>query len=255
MISVITITYNNYEELKDTLLSIDGIPGIESIVINGGSCNDTYEYLAQIDAISVSEPDQGIADAFNKGLNLANGDAIMFLNSGDALVERSYIGRVEHIFDINPDIGFVHGDIIFNDSICGKMHMKPALCPLGRGMPYFHQTMVVRKSVFDTIGNFKLDYKITMDFELVCRMRKVGIDGYYWDNVPIVAMDGRGVSVTREHKSISESFKGLKENQLLTTENLLWYFVRYTLFSGRMVMMKIGLSKLLAKLKAIKHKR
>ncbi len=255
MISVITITFNNYEELKATLLSIEGIPGIESIVINGGNCKDTRGYLAQVNAVSVSEPDHGIADAFNKGLNLANGDAIMFLNSGDSIIERSYIWEVENIFETNPDIGFVHGDIIFNDSICGKMHIRPALCALGRGMPYFHQTMVVRRSVFDKIGNFKLNYKITMDFEFVCRMHKVGIKGYYWTKAPIVAMDGRGVSVTREHKSIPESLKGLKENQLLTIDNLLWYLIRYTLFSGRMVMMKIGLSKLLAKLKAIKHKR
>lgn len=255
MISVITITYNNYEELKKTLDSIEGISNIESIVINGGDCNKTKAYLSQIKARSVSEPDKGISDAFNKGLKIAKGDAVIFLNSGDVLKDKGYFEKAQEILDMNPDVSFMHGAVIFNDSLCGDMLIKPALCSLGRGMPYYHQTMVVRRSVFDTIGGFRLDFKFTMDFEFVCRMYNDGFKGYYWNETPVVLMDGMGISAMHESRSIMEGFRALKENKLLNAENCFGFFVRYGFYLGRMLMVRLGLSGFLARLKIIKHKK
>lgn len=255
MISVITITYNNYEELRNTIDSIEGIPNIESIIINGGDCEKTKHYLSQSKADSISEPDDGISEAFNKGIKISNGDAVIFLNSGDVLKEKDYFEKAQTILDKHPDISFVHGDVIFCDSLCGDMLMKPALCSLGRGMPYYHQTMIVRKSVFDKVGGFKLSYKITMDFDFVCRMFKAGYRGYYWNESPVVIMDGTGVSATRESESLAEGLCALKANRLLNAENCFGYFVRYSFYTSRVLMLKLGLSKYLAKLKIIKHNR
>ncbi|MGR3317117.1 MAG: glycosyltransferase [Candidatus Anammoxibacter sp.] len=255
MISVITITYNNFEDLKKTLDSIEGIPDIESIVINGGDCERTKLLLSQIKAQSISEQDRGISDAFNKGLQKVKGDAVVFLNSGDVLKEKGYFAKTRDILDENQEISFVHGDIIFSDSLCGEMLMKPALCSLGRGMPYYHQTMVVRKSVFDKVGEFCLDYKFTMDFEFVCRMHKAGFKGYYWSESPIVIMDGSGVAVKREYESIMEGLRGLRENKLLNAENCVGFFTRYGFYAARALMIRLGLSGHLARLKIIKHKK
>lgn len=78
MISIITITFNNYSELRTTLDSLKDISNIESIVVNGGSCEKTREFLKNYPGKSVSEKDNGISDAFNKGLRIASGDAILF---------------------------------------------------------------------------------------------------------------------------------------------------------------------------------
>ena len=91
MISVITVTYNNFDDLHRTLHSLEQVDGIESIVVNGGDCEKTKEYLSNFNGIEISEPDKGISDAFNKGVTLATGDNIMFLNSGDVLLSPEYL--------------------------------------------------------------------------------------------------------------------------------------------------------------------
>ena len=65
MISVITVTYNNYEDLHRTLASLEKVEGIENVVVNGGDCEKTKEYLRDFNGITISEPDNGISDAFN----------------------------------------------------------------------------------------------------------------------------------------------------------------------------------------------
>ena len=67
MISVITVTYNNYNDLHRTLASLEKVVGIESVVVNGGECEKTKKLLSNFDGIAISEPDKGISDAFNKG--------------------------------------------------------------------------------------------------------------------------------------------------------------------------------------------
>ena len=65
MISVITVTYNNFDDLYRTLDSLEEVEGIEKVVVNGGMCAKTKEYLSDFDGISISEPDKGISEAFN----------------------------------------------------------------------------------------------------------------------------------------------------------------------------------------------
>ena len=154
MLSIITITYNNYNELIKTLGSIPHSNLIESIVINGGDCKDTPEFLKTYSAKSLSEKDEGIADAFNKGVKLSSGNYVMFLNSGDELVDKSYLENAITILENNQNYGFVHSNLIFIDSNENELYMKPQMKSLGRGMPFLHPTMVVRKQLFDQIGYF-----------------------------------------------------------------------------------------------------
>ena len=65
MISIITVTYNNFYDLHRTLDSLEKIDGIEKVVVNGGECAITKEYLSDFDGIVITEPDKGISDAFN----------------------------------------------------------------------------------------------------------------------------------------------------------------------------------------------
>ena len=95
MISVITVTYNNYDDLHRTLHSLKNVDGIESVVVNGGDCNKTKKLLSNYDGIAISEPDKGISDAFNKGVTHATGENVMFLNSGDVLLSPEYLQEAE----------------------------------------------------------------------------------------------------------------------------------------------------------------
>ena len=249
MLTLITITYNNFDELKATLDSAAGVK-VEHIVINGGTCLETKELLSRFKGKTISEPDRGIADAFNKGLGLATGKGVMFLNSGDKLIHPDYLRTAEILLD---RFDFVHSDIVFDDSIVGPIRMKPARCSLGRGMPYFHQSMVVRRDFMQKVGGFDTNFRIAMDYDYVIRMHMLGAKGAYYDQNPTILMDGKGVSATQETKSLVESLAALKKNHALTLRNRLEFFIRYLNFRIRSQLMKMGLERVVGFIKRSKH--
>ncbi|MBF0362236.1 MAG: glycosyltransferase [Oligoflexia bacterium] len=285
MISIVTVTYNNYSELKDTINSLSFYNGnsiidksiIELIVVNGGECQQTLSFLQDLylenkfdlkfkfkfKITVINGKDRGIADAFNKGISQAdpNTDAITFLNSGDQLIKNDYYLWANQFLTSstakNSEIDFIHSDVLFEDTLCGQMRMGPTHKNLGRGMPYYHQTMIVRKRVFDDIGGFDSSYKIAMDYNFVCRMQKSGYNkGYYYcANEAVVMMDGKGVSAIRERESIVECFRSLKESGALNIKNLNGIIVRFSLYKFRMMMMMVGAEKLLRVLKKLKHRK
>lgn len=218
MISVVTITFNNYEELVETLKSIEGISILESIVINGGSCEKTKEFLKTYPGISLSEKDHGISDAFNKGLSLATGEAVMFLNSGDLLIEKEYIDWANEIFKKDKTVDFVYSGINIIDPEVGVVAFPAENAEkrsLAKGLPYPHQTLIIRKKIFNKIGNFKISLKYAMDFDLVLRMRKIPSRGMYYPKMTVL-MDGTGVSSQNDIKVFSENLRVLKEHNQLT---------------------------------------
>jgi len=253
MISIITITYNDSSGLKKTLASIPDFDFIESVVINGGSGKSTLEFLGLHRGKVISEKDDGIADAFNKGITNSSGDAIMFLNSGDELIEPGYSKEAVEIFNKNKDVDFIHSNLILIDSIGTELYMKPPFCNLGRGLPYLHPTMIVRKSVFDQIGLFNKNYKIAMDFDFIVRLVKKGYKGFYVKDKTVVKMEGTGISIEQEFDGIKECYKSLKQNSFLNLTNSFGMMVRILLFLLRKLMMIIGLSALLRHLKKKKH--
>lgn len=254
MISIITITYNNYDQLIKTLNSIPKFDMVESIVINGGDCKKTKEFLENYPGKSISEKDEGIADAFNKGIKISSGDYIMFLNSGDILLSADYLKKANSFLDNNPDIAFVHSNIIFSDQLGSNLFMKPQMKNVGRGMPYHHQTMIVRKKVFDNIGMFKKELRYAMDFDLVVRMEKNNYEGFYLDEDAVVKMDGTGVSVNEELNSIKECYYVLKSENYFNYKNFVGYIIRFSLYSLRKILELSGGKILLKKLKQVKHK-
>ena len=268
-LSIITITFNNFEELLQTVESVRDLNGCEHIIINGGECPQTLEFLQGYNGKSVSEPDQGISDAFNKGIRLSSGDAIIMLNSGDILLDRTYPARASQILDQDPQIDFVHADLIFEDTLIGSYIMRPlrtknVLSPnIGRGMPYRHQSMVVRKEVYGRVGFFNLNY-ICSDFDWVCRwelgLKKSHGKAYYSQGDPVIIMDGGGISSTQERKIILEAIKIIRQRNkhisfLEKTRSYSALFRRLVLFSVRVFLKKLGFVNILVIIKRIKYKR
>ncbi len=266
-LSIITITLNNFEELLRTVESVRDLNGCEHIIINGGECPQTLEFLQGYYGKSVSEPDQGISDAFNKGIQLSSGEAIIMLNSGDLLLDRTYPARASQILDQDPQIDFVHADLIFEDTLIGSYIMRPlrtknVLSPnIGRGMPYRHQSMVVRKEVYGRVGFFNLNY-ICSDFDWVCRweldLKKSHGKAYYSQGDPVIIMDGGGISSTQEKKIILEAIKIIRQRNkhisfLEKTRSYSALFRRLVLFSVRVFLKKLGFVNILVIIKRIKY--
>tara|TARA_B100001013_G_scaffold248470_1_gene154117 strand:+ start:162 stop:1001 length:840 start_codon:yes stop_codon:yes gene_type:complete len=268
-LSIITITLNNFEELLRTVESVRDLNGCEHIIINGGECPQTLEFLQGYYGKSVSEPDQGISDAFNKGIRLSSGDAIIMLNSGDILLDRTYPARASQILDQDPQIDFVHADLIFEDTLIGSYIMRPLrtkniLSPnIGRGMPYRHQSMVVRKEVYGRVGFFNLNY-ICSDFDWISRwelgLKKSYGKAYYSQGNPVIIMDGGGISSTQERKIILEAIQIIKQRNrnvgfLEKMKSDVALFKRLVLFYCRFLLKTMGFMYILLIIKRLKYKR
>ncbi|MBY0518495.1 MAG: glycosyltransferase [Bacteriovoracaceae bacterium] len=242
MISIVSITFNNHSELINTIKSVERIPYIEHIVVNGGSSQETTGFLKTFSGKFISEKDHGISDAFNKGLSLASGLAVGFLNSGDVLIDQSYYSEALEIFQSKPDVGYVHADIEFIDSIAGSLTLKPKdTLP---NMPFMHPTLIVRKEIIERIGGFDLQFKSAMDLDFAYRLIKSGANGHYIPRA-VVRMDGRGISSSRPFLGISEKYKVVLKNKdfnFKTWLKLSFAFFRTTL---RVILIKIGLQNVI----------
>ena len=119
-ISIITSTYNSATTLRDTIESVlsQTWTDIDYIIVDGGSTDETLQIIKQNESRFhgkmrwVSEPDEGIYDAMNKGIAMACGDVIGILNSDDVLFDNRVIERVAKAFE-NPETDCVFGDLLY----------------------------------------------------------------------------------------------------------------------------------------------
>lgn len=189
-VSVITVAYNSAATITDTLKSVNQqtYPDIEHLVIDGGSSDDTLALVkthgARVTKL-LSEPDCGIYDAMNKGIRLASGDIIGFINSDDFYASPSVLQTVASVF-VDPKIQACWGDLCYvkqynTDQIIRYWQSSSFLPGLfARGWCPPHPTLFVRRQVFERFGMFNLSYRIAADMELMARLIEVHrIQGYY----------------------------------------------------------------------------
>lgn len=172
-ISIITPSYNQGEFIEETIRSVllQGYPNLEYIVIDGGSTDNTVEILQKYKPFLkyVSEPDRGQADAINKGLRMATGEIVAYLNSDDVYIQGTFL-KIVKIFESRKDIFMVFGDIIHIDKKSkfiekhetGEINLQKYLM----GMFYLPQpTVFFRKNIIDKIGYFDDTLHLAMDYD------------------------------------------------------------------------------------------
>jgi glycosyltransferase involved in cell wall biosynthesis len=189
-ISVITVCYKSAETIGHTLRSVRNqtYGTVEHIIVDGGSMDTTLEVVAALGphvAKLVSERDKGIYDAMNKGIALATGDIIGFINADDFYPSPDVLSIVAAAFETSgADSCF--GDLCYvqqNDvsrivRYWKSCAFKPGLFEKGWCPP--HPTFFVRRAVYQRLGGFNLDYKIAADVELMARFLAAGrITSYY----------------------------------------------------------------------------
>ena len=179
-ISVITVSYNSSATLGDTLQSVAAQthPEVEHILIDGGSTDSTSDLVNQFGrhlAKYVSEPDQGIYDAMNKGLALATGDIVGFINSDDLFFESDTLAKIASAFS-DADIDAVYGDIVMVDPVKLQIihrYWRPGMFRQGafaHGWMVPHPTLYVRRETLMATGGFNLSYRLQADFDLELRL-------------------------------------------------------------------------------------
>lgn len=178
-LTIITVCYDSSKTIGQTLRSVgeQTYADIEHIVVDGGSKDNTLQVVATEGlhvAKLVSERDNGIYDAMNKGIALATGDVIGTLNADDFYMHEQVLESVAEVF-LDATIDACYGDLVYvQQNDVNKIVRFWKSCDFKSGlfksgwMPA-HPTFFVRKSVYERLGNFNLDYELAADFELLFR--------------------------------------------------------------------------------------
>lgn len=236
IITVITVSYNSATTIAETLRSVAGQTwgAIEHIVIDGGSTDGTQELVRQYgraNVVLVSEPDKGIYDAMNKGLMLASGGWIGFLNADDVFatpeVVRDLVATIEH-----TSADAVYGDLEFVDRIESKRVVRrwqsgpfvPA--QLRKGWMPPHPTFYVRRMLVQRLGGFDAQFRIAADYDFMLRyLNEPGMKVAYLPQI-VVQMKTGGASGNHSLQAVLrrnvESYKVLRKNRLGGAVALIW---------------------------------
>lgn len=235
-ISLITVCYNSGKTIEDTFKSVQSqsYKDIEYIVIDGGSKDNTLELINQYKEIidySVSEKDNGLYDAMNKGIEKATGDVIGFLNSDDLFCDDMAVEKVMNVFNENSKIDSVYADIYYVDQnntdkivrkwITGKQKT------FKKGWHPAHPTLYIKKKVYNQYGGFNLKFKLASDFEIMLRfIEKYKISTIYLPE-PLIKMRLGGEtnkSVENIFRQNKECIKAFKDNDLKVNSVLYPFF-------------------------------
>lgn len=183
-VSVVTVSYNSATTIRDTLSSVvnQRFTNVEHIVIDGASDDGTLDLLqsqrSQL-AVMVSEPDEGIYDAMNKGIARATGDIIGFLNADDFYTHDRVLESAAQCFADDPTLDACYADLMhvgqFDVSHTVRYWQSNSFVSgsFSRGWCPPHPTFFVRRSVYERFGAFDLSYSFASDVELMMRFLEV----------------------------------------------------------------------------------
>jgi glycosyltransferase involved in cell wall biosynthesis len=178
LVSVVTPSFNQVRYLEQALRSVleQTYPRLEYIVIDGGSTDGSLQVLERYTgrlARVISEPDRGQADAINKGMALAHGDIVAWLNSDDAYLAGA-IGKAVDVLEGNPSLGMVYADGLMVDSALRLLdrHTYPQLGVLGLLCfeVILQPTVFLRRAVMEEVGYLNPAYQLILDHELWVRI-------------------------------------------------------------------------------------
>ncbi|MEO5911185.1 MAG: glycosyltransferase family 2 protein [Pelobium sp.] len=238
-VSVITVVFNNEKTIAYSINSVinQHYSNIEHIVIDGNSSDDTLQEIKKFETsihTIISEPDQGIYDAINKGIKLASGDVIGILNSDDFFADNFVINRIVEEFKRDKELAAIYSNVTFvkRDNVekikrtYSSKYFRTWM--LRFGFQPAHPTFYAKRELFDKYGLYRTDLKIAGDFELLTRfLLKKKIKFRYIDDI-WVKMRAGGAS-TSGMKSVikinQEIIKALKYNNIYS--NLIFVYSKY----------------------------
>ncbi|WP_316849774.1 glycosyltransferase family 2 protein [Pedobacter agri] len=240
-LTVITIVYNNVRDIERTINSVlnQTYPKIEYIIIDGKSTDGTLaiieKYRSKVSKI-VSEPDKGIYDAMNKGLALATGDYVLFMNSGDEIFDEH---TVQDIFDSAPGADIYYGETeMYNDawqSLGRRRHEAPEQFDwksFKYGMSISHQAIYIKRSI---IAPYDLSYKYSSDIDWIIKAAKKASSIVNVHRYVAKYLVG-GMSKKKHRESLKERFNIFTKyyglipniiNHIIIAVNLAFYFVKH----------------------------
>ncbi|SDW05793.1 glycosyltransferase family 2 protein [Thiocapsa roseopersicina] len=234
-ISVITATWNCAGTVGDCLASVSGqsYAAREHLLIDGGSRDGTLDVLHAHRAglaVLVSEPDEGIYDALNKGIARATGEVVGFLHADDVYADAQVLERVAAAF-ADPAVDAVYGDLVYvRKADTGRVvrHWRSGAydpARLRRGWMPPHPTLYLRRALYERHGVFDRRYRIAGDYDLMLRMlsRLTGQVVYLPQVLVRMRVGGESNrSLSRILRKSREDYRALRENGIGGAGALAW---------------------------------
>jgi len=239
-LSIITIVFNNVKDIERTIHSVirQTYSNIEYIIIDGGSTDGTIDVIKKYDQeISkwISEPDNGIYNAMNKGLAISTGDYVLFMNSGDEIYD---ITTVENIFSTTPYADIYYGETeMYNEkweSLGRRRHQVPdkfTWRSFKYGMNISHQAIYIKKALTEPYDEY---YKLSADIDWIikaARKAKIIVNTHQYVAKYLVG----GMSKKHHQESLKERFQIFNEyygftanlfNHGVIAVKLVWYYLK-----------------------------
>lgn len=222
-VSVITVVLNGVGKIEDTLKSVmeQSQDDVEYIIIDGGSTDGTVDIIRRYEnALSywLSEPDLGIYDAMNKGLDHVTGDIVVFLNAGDRFHDNDVLSRIYKRFNEEPGTDILICKEIIEGKVC-KTYLDRNNESIYFGAFFPHQATFSKTKLYREYGVFSEEYRICADYDWVLGAYYRGYSLRWCDDV-VSIYDSSGVSSSYE--SIAEQYLiSSKYLKLSGNENLL----------------------------------
>ncbi len=234
-ISVVTVSYNSAATIADTLRSVatQTYSDIEHLIIDGQSSDKTMQEVyahSHKNLTFISEPDDGIYDAMNKGVQRATGDVIGILNSDDFYVHNNVLNEVATALATDPTLDVVLGDVDFvkNSDLANPVRIyrafgfKTWMFRFGFMPP--HPAVFIRKTAYQRVGSYKLGYKIAADFDFLLRLLLIDGAKYQATGKHWVRMRTGGASTSGWRSNFvitKEMQKSLIQNKVFSSTLLL----------------------------------
>lgn len=189
-ISIISIAYNNEKDIKGTLESVinQDYKDIEYIVVDRASTDKTLDIVKSYGnkiAKIISEPDNGIYDAINKGIKQATGDVVGLIHAGDRLYDKSVLSSIASHFENNDiDASYGHSVIVNSNDQPVRINKSPEFKKslFKKGWMPSHQSIYIKREIFDRLGYYRLDIEGSGDYEFVLRYM-------YFNDIKIKRLD------------------------------------------------------------------
>lgn len=241
-ISIVTITYNSEKTLERTIRSVvnQNYENLEYIIVDGGSKDGTLEIVKKYEdkiAKWVSEPDEGISDAFNKGIRMATGDIVGIINSDDGLMDGALHALAK---SYDPSVDVYRGKVLlWKEDTNTKVVETPSMRLNFRGMNKIsHQSTFVTKRAYDNFGAYDTHCRYAMDYDLLLRYQNAGLKFAFVDSVLAFYSLG-GITFTKITKERRQEIEYVMKKNGASRMDIWYYrFVKS---------LKIGVSKIVPK--------
>jgi len=214
--SIITVCFNDLDNLKKTITlfnSYRNISYVELIVVDGGSTDGTVEYLNNNSHLIdqwISEPDEGIGDAWNKGVRLSKGKIINFLNAGDRHLPEFLNASINTLLNKKLTITYGNTVIEVEGSISKFLNGNFSAHSIYKGFGFYHPTCFFTRDVYEQVGEFNSKISIAVDTDWLVRAKGLGVGFIKVDGINI--MDGSGVSNQNRKKATLQYLAVLERN-------------------------------------------